>query len=199
MKQIKCKKCKKLSFNKKFCSNECKFKYFKKYKIGICDPKIRKKSHITNKKNKTGFWNSKVGKKGAESCRKKKTGAFHNLELKKIICSKGGRIGGLITAKILREKKCIYWKGNYFDSFKECEIGMNIYYQIEKLIEGKNYQKKINSKLIDFYIKRCDCFIEFHQILKFINPDETNENYYNIRRKILNNGGFRNSNLIIIK
>lgn len=231
-----CKVCKKefeyyvsKNPNRKFCSHNCMFKYFKKHKIGILNPENRMndrkigglRAAITNKKNKTGFWDPKIqsmgGKKAAETNRKNKTSVY-DPKVRKKGQSKGGKISAKIhkknktgifnpklrikggetqgpkTAKILREKKKIKFNGIYFASYKECEIGMCIHYQIEKLKEGKNYQKNIGKKLFDFFV--FNTFIEFHP---WDWQKRTPKKYYQERRKILNKNGYEDYPLIVIK
>jgi len=99
---MKCKVCKKefeyydsTCPNRKFCSIKCRNKYWDKYKISaFYDLKIQRKNiekgHKTQRKEKKGFWDSNFQKEMA------KRGA-----------SKGGKIGGPIVSKILRDRKRI--------------------------------------------------------------------------------------------
>lgn len=216
-KQIKCKQCGKLNNNMKYCSNDCKYTYWKQHKIGfsslislekshktnkrnrtgVYDPKIQskggligvKKSHIINKANKTGFWNPDTGSKGGKTTQKK----YPNL------AKEWGKSQGPKTIKLLREKKGIKFKGNYFASFGECEIGMNIHYQFNiNLKEGINFQVKVGSKVFD-YLVHC-CFIEYHPYNNFLESNKIDpKKYRSQRRKVLNKNRYKNYPLIIIK
>ena len=172
----------------------------KNRKKGIFDPKVKKKAHLTNKRNKTGAWGvpfkirSERGKKAVrktiEYNRKHKTGYFQDPEIH--------RKNGLKTSEILRKRKNIKVRGNYFASYGECEIGICIIEQLNNLIKGKTFQVKVGSKLFDFYIPSWNCFIEFHPVLNFLYPHETRNNYFKSRRNVLNENGLKESNLIII-
>ncbi len=194
----KCKICNNLlMYQKGFCSNQCRIKglhaYLKKNNKGFWNSKLQqelnKRANIINKKNKTGMWNPNFSKIGNDVQKILKTG-YWNPEVGR----KSGKLGGLRTATILREKKRIKFNGIYFDSYAECEIGMNIHYQIEKLKEGKNYQIKVGFKLIDFFIN--SCFIEYHP---WDFAGRTHKEYYKERRKILNDNGYKNYPLMVIK
>jgi len=204
--KMKCKVCKKefeyyesMHPNREFCSNNCKGKYWRKNKIStFFDSELQSKrgkkggkaSVIINKKNKTGFWDLEIRQKNNENRRKNKIGFFNPK-----IQSKLGKKG----AKRLREKKGYYWKGNYFASSRECEIGMCISYQFNiKLKEGINFQKEVDSKSFDFFLFNY-FFLEFHQVLKFFQPDETDESYYQKRRSVLNKNGYKDYLLTVIK
>lgn len=253
--------------NRKFCSNDCKFKYFKKHKISaFYNPKLKKiicskggkigghNAQKTLKRLKKGFYNLETGRKGgkiggkaggkitSEFSRKNKRGffdikfqrennkkvqktlkrlkkglydpkiremgraeykrrklGFYDPKRKYSICSKGGKIGGRIGANIVRHRKRIKLVNCYFDSYKEAELGLCIYYQIERLIEGENFQVKVGNKTHDFLIKKCKLFLEYHKVLSFLNPKETDKNYYSTRRNNLNKNGYKDYNLVVIK
>jgi len=168
--------------------------------------KTAKKSHITNKRNKTGIYaltyeqHVKNAKKATITNRKNGTSFCFDKKLQSRGGKIGGKIGGRITAKVLREKRNIKFNGIYFASYGECEIGICIYYQIEKLKIDKNYQVNVGFKSFDFLISQFNCFIEYHPYNQLYDKGDTNLiKYYNRRRKILDNNGYKNHNLIIIK
>lgn len=204
--KMKCKVCKKefeyydsVNPNREFCSTKCKGKYWRKNKIStFFDSKLQSKrgkkggkaSVISNKKNGTSLWDSKVRRKCYETQKNNKLGFFDSK-----LQSKLGKKG----AKRLRENKGYYWKGNYFASSRECEIGMCVSYQFNiKLKEGVNFQKEVDYKSFDYFLFNY-LFLEFHQVLKFFQPDETEKSYYKKRRNILNENGYKDYPLIVIK
>jgi hypothetical protein len=200
----------------------------KKEKIGIFEPIARargkKLSHITNKKNRTGFYDPEVIKKRIEKSlatqKRLKVGAyynpeirkknqilgqitqkknkigFHNSKLQSILGRRGGKISGPLTAKKLRKTKNIIWRGVHFDSWKEVEIAMSIFFQFGiKLKEGKNCHIQIGSREYDFFVY--ETFLEYHPILPFYK--ESKEDYIINRRNNLNEQGYKNNPLLIIK
>lgn len=64
-------------------------------------------------------------------------------------------------------------------------------------IEGKNVQFRIQNYQIDFFIKE-KIFLEFHPPISFGSRIETEEIYFNKRRKILDDNGFESYLLIVI-
>ena len=259
-KQKKCKNCRRLTINSKFCSQSCRNKYDQKNKLNRFDPnKQRKlgkaggkqthklypnlakelgkknirKSLATCKKEKKGFWNSDVqrenGRKGIETQRRKKIGPFFNKKLHLEVVKKAGKIGGkrvheihpnlardwgrlvhkkypnqskengIKSAGILRGKRNIKFRGVYFDSYGECEIGMNISSQFNiKLKKRNNVHFLVGLKEFDFFIKKC--FIEYHPYNPLYDKEDFNlKHYYRNRRLILNKGGYKKYPLIILK
>lgn len=179
-----------------------------------------------NKKNKKGFWDSKIqselgkrggkrtqelypnlaiknGKRANETHKKNKTNFYNSKfqsEMGKRANGKGGRISGPIVAKILREKKGYVFNNIQFDSKSEMEIGMNIHYQIERLIIGENYEILVGNLHYDFLIKKYKCFIEYHPYNKLHDKEDKNlESYYNKRRVNLDLNGYEEYKLLIIK
>ena len=203
----KCKWCGKdfLSYkcqNRKFCSNKCKYKYFKKHKIGtFFNPQLQKsngkKSLETQKRLKIGIFDPKLQSKIQKRLKKEKKGIY-NPKVRTKAGKIGGKIGGLVSAKVRREKKPYYFHKIPFDSNFEREIGMNISYQLNiKLKEGLNCHVIVGGKEIDFFIK--DCFIEPHSINHFFNKYYKNDkDYYLKRRKILDENGYKKYKLIVI-
>ena len=201
----KCLYCRKdfLSYkyqNRKFCSNKCNFKYFKKHKISaFYNLRIQSMNgHASQrilKREGRGFHDPKVRKKNNETCKRLKLGAFYNPKIHNKICKKAG----LNSIKSQRENKPYYFHKVPFDSNFEREIGMNISYQLNiKLKEGINCHVIVGGKEIDFFIR--GCFIEPHPINYFFNKYYKNDkDYYLKRRKILDENGYKKYKLIVIK
>jgi len=207
----KCLNCKIIldltpSMKKKYCSPECKHKWLQKNKKGIWNPKVNKrathlggiKTNKNNKKNGTGIYgipkykrqeygkmssiNSKITNK------KNKTGLFD---------PKVRAIGREKARKVLREKLGYSYWNILFDSMGEMEIALNICYQLNiKLKRGKNFQVDVGAKTFDFFIN--NCFIEFHPCPSLYNKCETRRQYFIKRRKVLNQNGYKNYNLVVI-
>jgi hypothetical protein len=68
---------------------------------------------------------------------------------------------------------------------------------IEKPVEGKNVQFRIKNYQIDFFLFE-KVFLEFHPSIKLKGKNETEESYFDKRRKILDENGFRNYPLFVI-
>jgi len=109
----KCEYCRKLTTNKKYCSNKCKGHIVGKIsgKIGgertrALYPNLFSENAILNKKNKVGLCGMthkehvKAGRKGAEINKKNKTGFYDSK-----IQSMGGKIGGYNSQKTLKKLK----------------------------------------------------------------------------------------------
>lgn len=173
----RCDFCGKETENPKFCSSECYYSYFKKYKIGIFDPKIK----------------SKTGKKVAGICRKNGTSMFFD----KKIQSKAGKIGGLASEKARRENRPYTFGGVHFsnESEKLCCINLvKIYGFIPE--EEVNCQVKVGSKRFDWKIEYIKTFFEYHPWDK---TRRTPEEYYRARRKVLDENGYKDYRLVVIK
>lgn len=199
----------------------------KKNKTGLFNDKTKimmiEKAIETNRVNKTGFFDSKLqsrlgkkgGKKSVEINKKNKTGCFFNPKLREIARKKSstfsgmtheqhvemglmmghiiGKIGGAKSVESIRNNSPYIFKGIHFSNSLEREIGVNIYYQFGKLIVGKNYQVKVGSLTYDFLIN--NTFIEFHPWDRRLTPEE----YYSWRRENLDNNGFKEYDLLVIK
>lgn len=219
-KKIKCLQCKNVFYIipsrskiAKFCSNKCKFKYFKKHQISaFYDSKLQgkncRKAIETNKKNKTGLYDPRIqsmggkitsqkypnlakrrGKMSAEVNRKRGTSAFFD---KKIQIK-----GGLAAQKTLRENvRNLKHKGQYYDSPDEAGFSMSLQKQYNYIpIEGKTLHIKMKGGEIDYLFKKLKLFIEYHVWFQ----NETEQEYYKRRRKILNQNGYENYSLIVTK
>ncbi len=122
-------------------------------------------------------------------CRINKKGTFFNPELNRMV-------------RINQSRNMGRWVFNdlYFDSRAEMEFGLNINYQIEKLVNNKNFQFIVKRCHYDFYIKKYDCFIEFHPYNpRYDKNDKMLKVYYEKRRRNLNINGYENSKLYILK
>ena len=168
--------------------------------IGFWNSKVQselgRRGNISNKKNKTGFWDPKVHKKSLQSQKENKTGFFDPKNARKN-GKIGGPIGGAMTAEILRNNYGYSFKRVKYFSMAEREFAVNIYYQIGKLIVGKNYQVKIGSKTFDFFIN--NTFIEYHPHIPGWYNKYSPKQYYNQRRQILDENGYENYSLIVIR
>lgn len=224
----KCKICRKLTKNKKCCSLKCTHKYCKKHKLGFWsfevqskggnkggkiaaevnrkngtaffDPKIQSmggkiggkkgglKTVRSHRNNKTGMWSRKNILKRIKIQRKRKTG-FWSLEIQKK--------GGLKSVESNRLNKPYKWKGVNFMSKQEMEAAKII---LNKPIVGVNCHIKINDRsVIDFYPNWKDKlfngkFVEYHPWDRTRTPKQ----YYKERRKILDNNGYKNKELMIL-
>lgn len=165
----------------------------RKNKIGIFNPDLKNSINFKNGikkamrkmiKNKTGFYSVEIRRKAIETNRKNKTNACFNP-----IINYNTRLN------ISKNRGTYVFNNIYFDSKGEMEFALNIHYQIEKLKLWQNYQFIIGLKRIDFYIKKYDCFIEYHPYDRNLNMIQ----YYINRLKVINNGGYKDSNLLIIK
>jgi hypothetical protein len=184
-----------------------------------------KKANITNKINGTGmFYDKKLqsvgGKSAVETNKRNGTGMFHNKEIQ----SKGGKIGGKRTHELypnlaieagraavetnkrngtsfydpniqrkglLASRTSVIVEGKTFSSRPEAEIGLCIHYQFEELELRKNWEVIVGNKRVDFLIKILKCFVEVHPRYE--------DGYYEARRKILDDNGYKDYNLVVIK
>ena len=148
------------------------------------------------KKYKLGFWNKetqKICSKNATITNKKYKLGFFNPEVQSS--------GGQASSNILRKNLGYLWKGVKFRSKAEMECAKKL---LTKPILGVNCNIKVGTKTIDFYPQKNDkmfigFFVEYHPILIHFHPKETHKKYYNARRKILNENGYKNKKLIVIK
>lgn len=111
-------------------------------------------------------------------------------------CRKGGLKGGLISIKCQRENYPYYIDDTPFDSNLERQAMLIL---CEKFnitpIEGVNCHIKVNAGEIDFRPEPA-LFVEFHPWDK---KGLTHEQYYNRRRKLLDENGFQDCRLIVAK
>ena len=182
IREIKCLNCGKLTKNEKYCSNYCNAKSNGSWK--------GKLSVLANKKNHTGMCHDKRiqsmgGRLGANVCKNKQLGAFFNPEINRTL-----------RLNQSRNRKNNAFNGIMFDSMGELEFSLNIHYSIEKLVEGKNYQVIVGNKPHDFLIKKYKCFIEYHP---WDRNGLTDKQYFKFRRKNLDDNGYKDYNLVVIK
>ncbi len=140
-------------------------------------------------------YGSKGGKIAAISNKKNKTSAYFNKNLQ----IKNGKIGGLKSLTVRREFFPFIFMSCSFDSWKELEIAMCIYYQFNiKLKERRNCHILVGNKEFDFFIN--GCFIEYHPYNSWYKTNKIPEkDYYKIRRNVLNKNGYKDYKLIVIK
>ena len=103
------------------------------------------------------------------------------------------------SRKKQRENAPYWYMGCAFDSNQEravCKLLMD-HNLIDIPIEGKNVQFRVKNYGIDFFLKEM-VFLEFHPPIRLGDKMETEESYYNKRRKILDENGFKDYPLIVI-
>jgi len=155
--------------------------------------KNMKKAHETMM-NK-GTFNSHQ-KEAALACRIK-----HPKQLKEMSKTAHSKYPLALLALDSRRKNYPYlYNECYFDSEEErivcqrfVESGL-----LEKPIENVNVHIRINRKHIDFFIQN-KIFVEYHPTRTYGRNVETAEDYFKERRKILDDNGYNNYPLIIIK
>ncbi|GAG30791.1 unnamed protein product, partial [marine sediment metagenome] len=96
-----------------------------------------------------------------------------------------------------RKNKPYIWKGVHFMSKLEMEFAKTI---LKKPIDGINCNIIMGSKTIDFFPQSYDKkyqnrFVEFHPWDRIL----THKEYYDKRREVLNQNGYKNYQLIVIK
>jgi len=108
----------------------------------------------------------------------------------------GGKMGGLAAVRSRREKAPYYFMKVPFDSGDEREVAKSLNSEIEFIpVEGVNCHVRIGSIEIDFKpIEKA--FLEYHP---WDHNGETNRGYYARRRKILDENGFKDCKLIVVK
>ena len=185
---LRCRYCKKtfvqykhLSNTSRYCSNECKYLYFNKFNIGIYGFTEEQRSNLG--KN----W----GTKAAIINKKNHTGMFHD---KKIQVAAG--FASIYALRIRRRN--IIFKNIHYDSYPERDVSVCLQYQYNyKPIEGKTLHIRIGKCEYDFLLEKLKLFIEYHEF--WDNSSETVEQYYNRRRENLNENGYKEYKLIVIK
>jgi hypothetical protein len=134
----------------------------------------------------------KNGYIGIEVARKRHLGFFNR-------ANHPGKLGGVKSVSIMRNKNSFIFKAVHFDSRGEMEIAMCLYYQFKiNLIEKKTIHVVIGGKEFDFFVN--NSFIEYHPFNSFWESNKINPQiYYKSRRTILNNCGYTTIPLIILK
>lgn len=185
----------------------------KKNKTGFFreDKKIQKMGGNATKQKHPNIYR-KIGLRVAEIHRKNGTGYFD-----KEVCSRGGKAcvkkyggyawidhhkNGLTTIKKIRENKPYYFAGIPHDSNEEKEVSKILYNNGMNLKEGKSVHIRIGRKEIDFQLNNLEkfgikngTFMEYHPW----DMDKTDEQYYQSRRKVLDDNGYKDNQLLVIK
>lgn len=171
--------------------------------LGIFDPKVRNKikgmGTLACKEKKVGFYDperkiQKMGsKKSLEIQKENGTGLYKK---DKELCSRAGKIGGPKSVESNRLNSPYIWEGVGFLSRQEMKVAQII---LTKPILGINCHIKVDSKTIDFFPQENDKMfqgklIEYHPWDRKL----TTEEYYNKRRKLLDENGFNDKELIVI-
>jgi len=106
----------------------------------------------------------------------------------------------LLALESRRKNYPYEFMGCFFDSDSErriCEIFVK-YGLMDKPEEGKNVHLKINRHHVDFFIQN-KVFVEFHPPLKYGRKrGETLKSYYEEKRRVLDENGYKNYPLIVI-
>ncbi len=150
------------------------------------------KAHVTMKKR--GIFNEHQ-KKAALKCKEKNPSQLKDMSKKA-----HAKYPLALLALDSRRKNYPYkFMGCFFDSNDERIICQKLVESglIEKPIEKINVHFRIGKCHIDFFIQN-KLFIEFHPARKFGRLIETDNSYYNERRKLLNENGFEKYPLIVI-
>lgn len=158
----------------------------------------RKNGKIGGKKvhelhpNQAKEFGKKHGHKGginSQKVLKEKNLGFYNSNTQ----SENGKKGGLKSQKIQRQSSLYVFMKAHYDSDKEQEIAMDLFYQYNiKLKEGVTCHVQMKGGEIDFLVKKYKCFIEQVHNCGY-------KTYYKKRRKLLDKNGYKNYKLIIIK
>ena len=103
------------------------------------------------------------------------------------------------TPKLIYDILKIYFNNILFYSPRECEMAMNIYYQLNnKLKINNNCHISIGRYEFDFFIN--NTFIEVHPYNNWdMKKGITATKYYNNRRKILNKNGYKDYPLLVLQ
>ena len=163
---------------------------------------VNKKVNATNKKNKTAFYDANLqtnlAKRAVKVNRKNNTG-FFDIRIQ--------RMGGQVAVNASRKKSKHVWLGVNFMSKAEMNIAKEI---LAKPILDINCSFSVGSATIDFFPQSYDKmyqnkFVEFHcfgkdnREIEFVyHSNLTREEYYNNRRKILDDNGYKNKELVVI-
>lgn len=164
--------------------------------------KAGKQNTINNKDKKLGYFSDESHRKGQETLRREQKSAFYNPKTRFEICSLAGRAG--YESRIKNTK--YYWEDVGFMSKKEMEVAKLI---LTKPLKNINCHVRIGGKYFDFYPQQEDkllqnSFVEFHcfkdgkEIGPVYNSDMTYKEYFNSRRKVLDENGFKDVKLILL-
>ncbi len=181
------------------------------------DKKIMSKGGKNNVKNnrekKLGWFSDESYNKSQATLRKLGVSSFYDEKRRLLLCKKAGaaavkhnrknKIGCFFNKELNRQirdkfnKNITIFNNINFDSLKECEIAMCLYYQliINKLIFRNNVHVYIGTKEYDFLICKYKLFLEFHPVCINISTEE----YYKQRRDNLDKNGHKDYNLVVIQ
>ncbi|MFH1275750.1 MAG: hypothetical protein ABIH82_01425 [Candidatus Woesearchaeota archaeon] len=151
-----------------------------------------KKAHEKMKKEGTFH---KHQREAALKCRKKNPNQLK--EMSKIAHKKYPL--ALLALESRRKNYPYNFMNCSFDSNEErklCEVFINESL-IKKPIEGKNVHLRIGRCHVDFFLGN-KVFVEYHPPIKYGGSNETAESYYNSRRNILDNNGYKKYPLVVI-
>jgi len=133
-------------------------------------------------------WSRKAGKKAQITHKKQGTG-FFDVEV--------NRMGGSASVEANRKNSPYIWLGVHFMSKQEMEFARTI---LTKPIVNINCHIKMKGGIIDFFPQSYDKkyknkFVEYHPWDRKL----TEKEYYKSRRDILDNNGFKNYELVVVK
>ena len=154
-----------------------------------------------NKKNGNGLYNSKIQSMGGKKGGKRVHELYPNLSKENGLKTQRlypnlARENGLKATEINRENSPYLWEGIGFLSKEEMKVAQII---LNKPIVGINCHIKVNGSIVDFCPQEEDKmfqgkFVEYHPWDRKLTPEE----YYNKRRKLLDENGFKDKELIVI-
>lgn len=178
---------------------------------------MSKRGKKVEKDKKVGLYDpthkiQKIGNKKSLKIQKENGNGFYRKD--KSFCSKAGKIGGKRTRELhpnifrenginsiekIREKSPYIWEGVGFLSNEERKCAKII---LTKPIVGVNCHIKLKGGIIDFHPQENDKmfqekFVEYHPTN--FSKEKTLEEYFEKRRKILNENGFSDKELVLIK
>ncbi len=153
--------------------------------------KAMKKAHETMKKNGTFY---KHQREAAFKCMEKHPNQFKEMS------KKAHELYplALLALESRRRNYPYEFMNCFFDSNEErklCKIFVEMKL-MEKPVECKNIHFRIKRCHIDFFLKN-KVFVEYHPPRKFGRKIETLKSYYDERRKLLDENGYKNYPLII--
>lgn len=178
--------------NQKFCSHSCATTHMNLAYGGWngYNVKFKKKHPRLYKKQRS------ISAKIACNTVKRLSKSHKTCEKLKIgIWNKNNRVkGGLETLKFIRLNKPYKFLNVLFDSNEEKEVAKMLHNTLQFVpIERKNCHVKIGTKEFDFILN--DIVIDYHPWDKRY----TLKQYFNIRRKILDNSGYRHCKYYVFK
>lgn len=154
--------------------------------LGIYSDDSKNKVKQNQRKYKLGFHDPKIQSLGGKSAHIKHPNLAHRL--------------GLISSSKIKQNSKYKWNNIGFLSKSELQCAKQI---LSEPIDGINCHVTIGHNIIDFCPRDSDVlfqnkFVEFHPCNNWLHP-ESYRQYYNQRRKILDDNGFKNKDLIVIQ